>query len=192
MKLWPLLIGIIVILALLCSPALAIISKSDLISYYNQTNPIRIPTPTPTQTPLIPSVWVTPTPVPTYDISVIEPLHGVGSISVISEPPGANVYIDGTLKGTTPLTVNGLPIISHRHPGCTIFFIIVSKPGYQENNTFVYLFIGEHRTISITLIPTTPTPAWYMGQGIPVPKPTLTPPMSRRSPKSPIIWPEVL
>jgi hypothetical protein len=64
MKTWPIIIGIIVILALLYSPTLAIISKSDLISYYNQTNPIRIPTPTPTQTPLIPSVWSTPTPVP--------------------------------------------------------------------------------------------------------------------------------
>jgi len=189
MKNWSLIIGIIVIFALVCSPIVAI-SKSDLVSSYKgQAVPT---TPTPTMTPELPSWIVTPTPVPTYDISVIEPLHGVGSISVISEPPGANVYIDGTLKGTTPLTVNGLPIISHRHPGCTIFFIIVSKPGYQENNTFVYLFIGEHRTISITLIPTTPTPAWYMGQGIPVPKPTLTPPMSRRSPKSPIIWPEVL
>ena len=161
MKPWPLLIGIIVILALICSPVLAI-SKSDLISSYKGQF-IPTPMPTPTPTPQIPS-------------DVIEPVHGVGSISVISEPSGANVYLDGTFKGTTPLTINGLPIVSYRPPGGTLFTITVTKKGYKENCTYVYLLMGELRTVSVILTPTILTPSWYTGQVIPTQKPTLKPP----------------
>ena len=68
MKPWPFLFGIIVILAVFCSPVLAI-SKSDLISQYktgeywkppNQTGEFRWPT-IPTPTPNIPS-WYVPKP----------------------------------------------------------------------------------------------------------------------------------
>jgi len=57
MKSRSLIIGIIVILALLCSPVLAI-SKSDLISYYKGQSVPAMPIPTPS---------VTPTPVPTQN-----------------------------------------------------------------------------------------------------------------------------
>jgi len=56
MKPWPLLIGIVVILALVCSPALAI-SSSDLIAQYRGQSAPTIPTvvrPT-IPTPVIPS-----------------------------------------------------------------------------------------------------------------------------------------
>jgi hypothetical protein len=161
MKTWPLTISILVILVVVGSPVLAI-SKSDLISSYKGQS-IPTPMPTPTPTPQIPS-------------DVIEPLHGVGSLSVISDPSGANVYIDGTLKGTTPLTITGLPIISYRPPGGNSFTITVTMMGFKENITQVYLFIGEHRTVSVTLTPTQTTPSWYTGKDIPTPKPILTPP----------------
>jgi hypothetical protein len=48
MKMWPFIIGMVVILAIIGSPALAI-SKSDLISSYKgQSSPTPNPTPTPT------------------------------------------------------------------------------------------------------------------------------------------------
>jgi hypothetical protein len=50
MKSWHLFIGIVVILAIVCSPALAI-SKSDLISQYKGTSSPTIITPIPTPTP---------------------------------------------------------------------------------------------------------------------------------------------
>lgn len=76
MKIWPLFIGIIVILALLYSPVLAI-SKGELMAFHksqvcpegkcNPTSPISdisytTPLPTPTPTPYIPS-WAGPAPV---------------------------------------------------------------------------------------------------------------------------------
>jgi hypothetical protein len=60
MKVWPCIIGILVILTLFCSPVLAI-SKSDLISYYKTQSTPAMPIPTPT---------VTPTPAPTQNSQV--------------------------------------------------------------------------------------------------------------------------
>jgi hypothetical protein len=54
MKTWTVIIGIVVILAIVCSPALAI-SKADLIASYKgqsaPTIPIVVPIPVPTQAP---------------------------------------------------------------------------------------------------------------------------------------------
>jgi hypothetical protein len=60
MKPWPLLIGIVVILGIFCSPGLAVISKSDLISQYKAGQFWEPVTPAPTPTPT-----VIPTTVPT-------------------------------------------------------------------------------------------------------------------------------
>jgi hypothetical protein len=49
MKTWPLIISIVIILAIVCSPALAI-SKSDLIAQYMGQSPPAILTPVPTPT----------------------------------------------------------------------------------------------------------------------------------------------
>jgi hypothetical protein len=59
MKTWHLFVSIVVILALVCSPGLAI-SKADLISQYKgQSSPtIRTPIPTPTPAPLTPYIYV--------------------------------------------------------------------------------------------------------------------------------------
>ncbi len=69
MKTWPLFVSIVIILAIVCSPALAI-SKADLISQYKGQSAPTIPTWTPTPIPTKPTP--TPTP-PTLDISPIIP-----------------------------------------------------------------------------------------------------------------------
>jgi hypothetical protein len=81
MKIWPLFIGIVVILTIVCSPALAI-SKGDLIAQYkSQSSPaVLVPTPTvtpipaPIQKPDLPS-WFFPSPsiVPWNDSSFNQP-----------------------------------------------------------------------------------------------------------------------
>ena len=47
-----------------------------------------------------------------------------GSISVSSNPTGANIYLDGTYKGTTPKTLNNVPIGSHT--------VKLTKTGYND------------------------------------------------------------
>jgi hypothetical protein len=140
MKIWPLLIGIIVILAIVSSPVLAI-SKSDLISYYkgqsapsqdkpnnsDTFSPIIVWPTTPTPTPLLPS-WFVPSPLPwKNDSPSVKPTiiptttptqsplgTGTGTLLVTSTPTGAPVYLDGVYKGITPVTITEVSYGLHR------------------------------------------------------------------------------
>jgi hypothetical protein len=98
-----LVIGFVVILAIVCSPALAI-SKSDLISQYkgqsSPTIPIVVPTTTPTTTPTT-ITDVDPT------ITDGDPLS---ALSVTSTPSRAMVFFDGSFKGFTPIYIDGLSV----------------------------------------------------------------------------------
>ncbi|NYT17173.1 MAG: PEGA domain-containing protein, partial [Methanomicrobiales archaeon] len=92
--------------------------KSDLISQYKTGQFLRptIPIPTPT-----------PTPIPTPDIPAkgsvpVSFTRLPGSIYVFSYPAGANIYLDGTLKGTTPITITGVSAGSHK--------LALTKSGY--------------------------------------------------------------
>ncbi len=153
MKAWLLLIGLTVILALLCSPALAI-SESELLSRYKaQFAPFLdkpnsfdtfsssggwsiSPTP-PSQLPsdFIPSPSVKPYPSP---IKPTEPL------SISSSPSGALVYVDGTLKGITPIGTY-VSVGSHQ--------IKLSKIGYNDHTVSVNVKAGDRNSISATLVP---------------------------------------
>jgi hypothetical protein len=168
MKIWPLLIGIIVILAIFCSPGFAIPSKSDLISFYKGQSVPTTPTPTPipTPTPQTPSWYITPTSTP---INQVQP---VGSISVISDPAGASVYLDGTFKGFTPITITGVsPTCGFLdQPGRIRGYYIneehfphqikLTKMGYQEYTiSDVLVTEGKTTSVSATL---TPISAWFV------------------------------
>ena len=174
MKTWPLIIGILVILALLCSPVLAI-SKSDLISQYQkgaysgQTPPTSIPT---SHTP---SWYITPTPTPVWGpiIPVPTPVSTpipipVGSISVISDPAGALVYLDGSYKGDTPITISGVPAKSltdvtdwskaySSYIGSGKHQIKLTNRGYQDYITTVTVEAGQITSVIITLTPVSVT-----------------------------------
>jgi len=119
MKPLPLLIGIIVVLALLSSPVLAI-STSDLISQLRPQG------------------------------------GGTGTLSVTSSPAGADVYLDGTYKGTTPVTITGVSTGLH--------LVRVTMPGYEDyssrvitpNDRTVHASL-KARSGSTTIPPTLPT-----------------------------------
>lgn len=159
MKTWYSIISIVVILALVCSPALAI-SKSDLISFYKGQNDFT------TLSPESPTLWPYPKPVPptspTQD--VIEPLQRVGPISINSNPPGASVYLDGQYQGLTPIVIRELPIVSSRYPCCEWFTIQLTKTGYKNATISWILCGGDHRTFSVTLTPNQTAPSEYTGE----------------------------
>lgn len=67
-----------------------------------------------------------------------------GFISVDTNPSGANVFIDGDLKGVTPL--NNYPL----KPG--IHTIVISKFGYMDYTRSVNIEANKTFTISVTLI----------------------------------------
>jgi hypothetical protein len=143
MKTWPLLMGITVILAIFCSPSLAI-SKSDLISQYKTGDFL---TPVPTQTPrgMVVPVEPSPTPrLPSWYKPIANPdqspapsggSSGTGSISVLSYPSGAKVYLDGTFKGYSPLTLTGVALGGHQ--------ITMTYPGLPNFTDSVWVVAGQ-------------------------------------------------
>jgi hypothetical protein len=133
MKHWTLIASFFIILAILCSPVLAI-SKNDLISFYrDQSVPL---TPAPTPAPRIP--WPAKD-----DSSFVKPLFPTTSptpattefLSICSHPYGAMVYLDGKFKGLTPITLTGLATGSHH--------LKLTKFGYADYTTDVTILTGR-------------------------------------------------
>ena len=67
------------------------------------------------------------------------------SLDVISEPAGANVYVDGKLAGQTPLQVSALEPGDHR--------VRVSKDGYLENARIVSVSAADTKVVNVKLTP---------------------------------------
>ena len=127
MKPWPLLIGIVVILAMFCSPALAI-SKSDLIAQYKAGQFWEPATQTSSPTPTVIPTTV-PTPTPTTNTT--NRLCPTAFLSVTSTPSRATVFIDGSFKGSTPITIFGLSAGTHQ--------LKVSFPTYEDYSTEILI-----------------------------------------------------
>jgi hypothetical protein len=126
MKPWPLFIGILFILAMVCSPGLAVISKSDLISQYKAGQYWEPVTPTPSPT-VIPTTEPTPTPT----TNTTNRLCPTDRLSVTSTPSRATVFIDGYFKGSTPITIYGLSAGTHQ--------LKVSFPTYEDYSTEILI-----------------------------------------------------
>jgi len=89
-----------------------------------------VPSSAPTQTPM-----PTPTPTPT------------GSISITTTPSGAEVYLDNSFAGITPITLKDVTVgLQH---------IKVSKEGYHSQTSEIYLSAGKTRELNIELKPIT-------------------------------------
>lgn len=69
----------------------------------------------------------------------------LGSIYVSSGPSGANIYLDGVYKGTTPRTLSG--IAEGRH------YVDVELAGYQEWSGPVNVVANQQAHISVSLTP---------------------------------------
>ena len=127
------------------------------------TVPTTVATPTPTAVPTtIPTTVATPTPTAA---PTMEPLPLVGWLTILSSPSGADVSIDGTVAGVTPITGRQLATGSHT--------IVITMTGYQPYTTVKNLATGEQAAIdaTLTLIPVTPTPTPTL---TPTPTPTIT------------------
>ena len=87
-------------------------------------------------------------------------INSYGFISISSTPSSSNVYLDNSFKGTTPLTIQNVPIGSHT--------IKLSKSGYNDISKSVTVSSGQttyisenlesiiisHPTVAITAAPT--------------------------------------
>ncbi len=69
----------------------------------------------------------------------------VGSLSVRTVPPGAELRIDGTLQGTTPLDLTGVPEGNHS--------VEISMPGYQVWHGNASIMAGKTTLLEPVLSP---------------------------------------
>jgi len=66
-----------------------------------------------------------------------------GGLSVVTDPAGASVYINGESKGITPLQLDRIAAGEHR--------ITVVKDGYLENSRVVRVEAGQRQAIEVRL-----------------------------------------
>jgi hypothetical protein len=76
-----------------------------------------------------------PTPVPT---------PSSGSLSVLSEPAGTNVYLDNVYRGLTPVVLTGIPNGDH--------LLLLKLDGYQDFSRMVSV-LGDDLRVNATLSP---------------------------------------
>ncbi|WP_198362115.1 PEGA domain-containing protein [Thermococcus pacificus] len=75
----------------------------------------------------------------------VRTFYGSATLTINSTPSGAEVYIDGEYKGTTPLAVQ---LYSGTHT------IKLTKQDYENYTTTITLIPGESKVLNITLTPT--------------------------------------
>ena len=66
-----------------------------------------------------------------------------GSIYAISTPSGAKVYLDGTYKGTAPITISNVPVGTHT--------IKYTKTGYKDCEKTVTVYADPQRNVHCDL-----------------------------------------
>jgi len=58
-----------------------------------------------------------------------------GSLAVITDPPGAEIYLDGNFKGVSPVTIQGLSAGMHT--------ILLTMQEYTDNSTTITITAGQ-------------------------------------------------
>ena len=102
------------------------------------------------------------------------PSSGQGMISVMSEPPGAHISLDGEIKGYAPTTLMGVLTGNH--------VIELTYPGYMPYQESVIVYPGKATTVRAFLVsgsypPATPkvTTPWVTTPGVTTPWVTTLP-----------------
>jgi hypothetical protein len=78
---------------------------------------------------------------PTLSAAATAPAEG--GLSVVTDPEGAAVYVNGESKGVTPLQLDRIAAGDHR--------VTVVKDGYLENSRVVRVEAGETRALQVQL-----------------------------------------
>ena len=93
------------------------------------------------------------------------PTPSIGRISILSEPAGANIYLDNTYRGLTPVILSDVPNGNHD--------VLIRQEGYQDYSRSV-IVTADNQTIDATLIgrtavPTSSSTPRFTGTGTVVP-----------------------
>jgi hypothetical protein len=121
--------------------------KNVMVTADTQTlNTVLIPTTTPATTRT--TAIGTQSPAQTTSPQIT----GSGSLSVTTTPPGAQVYVDGGMKGISPTTIPGLSPGAHA--------IVLKMEGYQDLTTSISVTTGQTSEYSTGLFRNAKTPGF--------------------------------
>lgn len=79
-----------------------------------------------------------------------QPSATTGQISVSSQPAGAEMYLDTTFRGVTPLTLSGITPGSHT--------VLLTMSGYTDSSMTVNIAAGQLTPVAMSLAETSATP----------------------------------
>ncbi|MFW6222664.1 MAG: PEGA domain-containing protein [Bacteroidota bacterium] len=75
------------------------------------------------------------------NLSPLAPQYG--KLTVNSQPPNSTVYLNGQIKGNTPITLNNLSAGTHQ--------IQIKQTGYETFNQQIQINAGEHKVLNANL-----------------------------------------
>lgn len=78
--------------------------------------------------------------------AILEPLPPPGRLAVTSNPPGAEVYLDGNLRGLSPVVIE---VDQGVHE------VRVTSDGYQAESVLAEVVAGNETPLQLTLLPST-------------------------------------
>ena len=93
------------------------------------------------------------------------PPEKTGAIRITSTPPGAEVYLNNEYHGTTPATINAVPVGNHT--------IEIRESGFINWSTSVTVISGSTASVSPSLVPVTTS--------IPTTAPTIPPATTKKA-----------
>ncbi len=82
-------------------------------------------------------------------VSLTQTPQTTGYLTVTSSPSGADVYVDGSYRGYTPMTVGNLVVGAHT--------LELRLAGYQKSTQTFQIYSGQTTTKNVILSPSTPT-----------------------------------
>ncbi len=77
--------------------------------------------------------------------TVANPRSSSGSLSVTTTPAGIEVFVDGSLRGISPLTIPDLEPGTHR--------LLLKREGYADSTVAVMITAGQLQSYSATMVP---------------------------------------
>lgn len=81
-------------------------------------------------------------------ITLNAPVPIYGSLMVQGTPAGTSIYVDGQLKGKSPIIVNDLLIGSHK--------VCIEKDGYEKHEKTIQVTEGQEEVVKYELVKETP------------------------------------
>jgi hypothetical protein len=89
--------------------------------------------------------------VPVSSYAIVTPPRSTGSLSVTTTPPGVEVFLDGGLRGISPITLDNIGPGTHS--------LLLKREGYADSTVPVMIAAGQTQSYSAAMVPESAAPS---------------------------------